>query len=123
MRPLRVTGIVAALMLFCGAAGAHSFLDEADPRVGSTVHSAPREVTLRFTQDLEPAFSNVTIMDTAGQRVDAGTSIVSGNVVRVPLRPIGPGRYRVTWRVLSVDTHTTEGAFTFTVDADGAGTR
>ena len=117
MPPLRVIGIVAALVFFCGAAGAHSFLDEADPRVGSTVHVAPREVTLRFTQDLEPAFSSVAITDASGQRVDAGQPIVSGNVMRVPLRAIGAGRYRVTWQVLSVDTHTTEGAFTFGVDA------
>jgi methionine-rich copper-binding protein CopC len=35
--------------------------------------------------------------------------------MRVPLRGIRPGTYRVSWRVLSVDTHTTEGAFTFRV--------
>jgi copper resistance protein C len=117
MRPLRVLGAAAALVLSCGIARAHSFLDEADPRVGSTVHAAPREVTLRFTQDLEPAFSSVAITDASGLRVDAGKPIVSGNVMRVPLREIGVGRYRVTWQVLSVDTHTTEGAFTFGVDA------
>jgi methionine-rich copper-binding protein CopC len=36
-------------------------------------------------------------------------------VVHVPLKAIRPGTYRVTWRVLSVDTHTTEGSFTFKV--------
>ena len=104
------------LVLFAGAAGAHAFLEEADPRVGSTVRIAPRELTLRFTQDLEPAFSTVTITDASGQRVDAGPPGISGNVMRVPLRAIGAGSYRVTWRVLSVDTHSTEGAFTFGVD-------
>jgi len=29
--------------------------------------------------------------------------------------PLAPGRYRVKWHVLSVDTHVTEGDFTFTV--------
>jgi methionine-rich copper-binding protein CopC len=33
----------------------------------------------------------------------------------VTLKPIKPGTYRVTWRVLSVDTHVTEGDFTFRV--------
>ncbi len=107
---------MAAVVLFAGAAGAHAFLEEADPRVGSTVRAAPSELRLRFTQDLEPAFSSVTVTDASGQRVDAGTPSFSGNVVRVPLRAIGAGSYRVTWRVLSVDTHTTEGAFTFGVE-------
>jgi methionine-rich copper-binding protein CopC len=35
--------------------------------------------------------------------------------VQVPLNPLGPGTYRVKWRVLSVDTHVTEGDFTFRV--------
>jgi methionine-rich copper-binding protein CopC len=117
MRIVRVLGSAAALVLFGNVAGAHAFLDEADPRVGSTVRAAPREVTLRFTQDLEPDFSSVAITDASGQRVDAGKPGVSGNVMRVPLRPIGAGNYRVTWRVLSTDTHTTEGTFTFGVAA------
>jgi methionine-rich copper-binding protein CopC len=117
MRALLVVGCIAALVLFGGVAGAHAFLDEAEPKVGSTVRAAPREVTLRFTQDLEPAFSSITITDASGQRVDVSKPSFSGNVVRVPLREIGAGRYRVTWRVLSVDTHSTEGAFTFGVEA------
>jgi copper resistance protein C len=116
MRSVWALGGAAALALFGSAAGAHAFLDEADPRVGSTVRAAPREVTLHFTQDLEPAFSSVTITDASGQRVDAGKPSVSGNVMRVPLRQIGAGNYRVRWRVLSTDTHTTEGTFSFGVD-------
>jgi methionine-rich copper-binding protein CopC len=79
------------------------------------VRPAPRELTLWFTQNLEPAFSTVTVTDASGQRVDAGKPSISGNVMRVPLRTIGTGTYRVRWRVLSVDTHTTEGGFSFTV--------
>jgi copper resistance protein C len=44
-----------------------------------------------------------------------GQTGVSGSVMRVALRPIRPGTYRVTWRVLSVDTHTTEGSYSFIV--------
>jgi copper resistance protein C len=33
----------------------------------------------------------------------------------VSLRPLSPGSYKVVWRVLSVDTHTTEGSFSFSV--------
>jgi copper resistance protein C len=35
--------------------------------------------------------------------------------MRVGLKPLSPGTYRVRWHVLSVDTHRTEGSFTFHV--------
>ena len=49
------------------------------------------------------------------QRVDTGKARVSGNQMSVSLRAGGPGTYRVNWRVLSVDTHSTDGNFTFQV--------
>jgi methionine-rich copper-binding protein CopC len=99
------------------AALAHAVLDHADPLVGSTVASAPREVTLTFTQKLESAFSSVQVTDANGARVDQGKPQISGNVMRVGLKSLPQGTYRVHWRVLSVDTHTTEGNFTFRVGA------
>jgi methionine-rich copper-binding protein CopC len=103
------------LSLATGEAGAHAFLDHAEPRVGNKVASPPHEVTLWFTQKLEPAFSNVTVTNAAGQRVDTGKPRVSGNQMSVSLRSGAAGTYHVTWRVLSVDTHTTDGNFTFQV--------
>jgi methionine-rich copper-binding protein CopC len=38
-----------------------------------------------------------------------------GNQMSVPLRAGGAGTYHVNWHVLSVDTHTTEGNFSFQV--------
>jgi methionine-rich copper-binding protein CopC len=102
-------------MLASSAAQALAFLDHADPRVGNKVASPPREVTLWFTQKLEPAFSSVTVTNAAGERVDSGKARVSGNQMSVSLRPGGAGTYRVNWHVLSVDTHTTNGNFTFQV--------
>jgi copper resistance protein C len=103
------------LVLATGVAQAHAFLDHAEPRVGNKVASAPREVTLWFTQKLEPAFSTVTVTNASGQRVDTGKARVSGNQMSVSLRSGGTGTYHVTWHVLSVDTHTTDGSFAFEV--------
>jgi methionine-rich copper-binding protein CopC len=112
--PIFVTS--ALLILMAGtAAEAHAFLDHAEPRVGSTVPSAPREVSLSFTQNLEPAFSSVEVSDANGARVDLGKPSIRAGVMRVSLKPLPPGTYRVRWQVLSVDTHTTEGSFTFNV--------
>jgi copper resistance protein C len=109
-------GIIPLLLaLATGEAAAHAFLDHAEPRVGNKVATAPREVTLWFTQKLEPAFSSITVTNPSGQRVDTGKTRVSGNQMSVSLRSGGAGTYRVNWRVLSVDTHTTDGNFTFQV--------
>jgi hypothetical protein len=116
MRHSSLLGIIPLLLLFAtGEAAAHAFLDRAEPRVGNKVASAPREVTLWFTQKLEPAFSTITVTDAAGQRVDTGKTRVSGTQMSVSLRPGGTGTYHVNWRVLSVDTHRTDGSFTFQV--------
>lgn len=108
------------LMFWSLAAGsgayAHAFFDHADPPVGSTVHSAPARVEVWFSQDLEPAFSTLKVVDGSGKQVDRrDQSVPEGNRRRmtVSLPPLAPGRYRVVWRALSADTHVTEGDFTF----------
>ena len=98
-----------------GPARAHAFLDHASPLVGGTVASAPHEVTLSFTQNLEPAFSTVEVTDANGARVDQGKASVSGSTMRIGLKSLPPGNYKVHWHALSVDTHTTQGTFTFHV--------
>ena len=103
------------LLLAMTEASGHAFLDHAEPRVGNTVASPPHEVTLTFTQKLEPAFSTISVTNAAGQRVDSGRARVSGSQMSISLKPGGTGTYHVNWRVLSVDTHTTDGNFTFQV--------
>ena len=111
-----VFGMIPLLVLLgTSEALAHAMLDHAEPRVGNKVATAPREVTLWFTQKLEPAFSSITVTDPAGQRVDTGKTRVSGNQMSIAIRAGGAGTYRVNWQVLSVDTHRTDGNFTFQV--------
>ena len=115
---MRILIIIVSLWLAAAAstaAQAHAFLDHASPLVGSTVPTAPHEVALTFTQNLEPAFSTVEVTDGSGTRVDQGKAQVSANTMSIGLKALGPGTYRVRWHALSVDTHTTEGSFTFHV--------
>lgn len=109
-------------LLFAVAAAssamAHAFLDHAAPAVGSTVHASPSELRLWFTEPLEPAFSTVRVLNAAGQPVDRGDKQIDPSnrtLLKVGLSPLGPGAYKVMWRVLSVDGHVTEGDFTFRV--------
>jgi len=106
--------IVLLLAFGAPAARAHAFLDHANPAVGSTVATAPQQLTLWFTQKLEPAFSSVEVMGPKGASV-GGKTEVNGNTMHVGIRTAGPGTYHVHWQALSVDTHKTQGSFSFTV--------
>jgi methionine-rich copper-binding protein CopC len=93
-------------------------LDHASPPVGSSQGAAPREVVLWFTEQLEPAFSTIEVRNANGAVVSSGKASVDPKQrtqLRVPLKSLGPGTYKVIWRVLSVDTHRTQGNFTFRV--------
>jgi methionine-rich copper-binding protein CopC len=61
-------GALSLLFLTVGAAAAHAHasLAHASPSVGSTVSAAPHEVILTFTERLEAAFSNLTVVDARG---------------------------------------------------------
>src|SRR6516225_2247464 len=112
MRRSSLIGLLPLMILLAtGSAQAHAFLDHAEPRVGNKVAAPPHQLTLWFTQKLEPAFSSVTVTNAAGERIDSGKPRVSGNQMSVSLRSGGSGTYHVNWKVLSVDTHTTDGSF------------
>jgi len=108
--------VVAVLLAGAATADAHSALERAEPRAGSRLKTAPLEIKLWFTEKLEPAFSTLRVEDGGGRRVDRADGRVDGDeptLMRVSLTPLAPGTYRVLWRVLSVDGHVTDGAFSF----------
>jgi copper resistance protein C len=110
--------VVLAVLSFVSTAAAHGVLQRAEPRGGSTLKSAPAQVRLEFTGAIEAAYSHVHVLDGGGRRVDLGDSRVDPDnraLLRVSLPLLPPGRYRVAWRVLSVDSHVTEGDFTFRI--------
>jgi methionine-rich copper-binding protein CopC len=109
-------GCAAALV--AGTVLAHAMLHKAVPAVGSRIAASPPRVELVFTERLEPAFSSVQVLDAGGRRVDRGDSTVDAKArehMGVSLPPLAPGRYRVTWRAVSVDTHVTSGDYAFDV--------
>ena len=111
-------GIAALACTLAIAAHAHGFLEKSDPRVGSTVHAAPTELRLWFSEPLEPAFSSVQVTDAQGQHVEEGRSQVDKKergLMRVALKKLGAGSYTATWRIVSLDTHVTQGHFVFHV--------
>jgi methionine-rich copper-binding protein CopC len=97
---------------------AHAFLQRAEPGVGSAVQTSPNEVRIRFTENIEPAFSSIQVFDASGKEVDKRDVHLDRSdsaLLHVSLPRLGAGTYKVVWRVVSVDTHVTNGNFTFRV--------
>jgi copper resistance protein C len=113
---IRSATLLATLMLGMASAYAHAFLDHASPLVGSTVNTSPGEVRMWFTQALEPRFSAAQLRSSAGAVLGNGTvDTADPKQLVIPTHGLPPGKYKVTWKVLSVDTHRTEGSFGFEV--------
>jgi len=115
---LRAALGLAAFLTFAPGAFGHAFLDHAAPAVGSTIRTAPPSIRIWFTQELEPAFSTVRVIDANGNVVASSDNAVDASdrtLLHLPIPALPPGTYRVVWRVLSVDSHVTEGDFKFSV--------
>jgi copper resistance protein C len=115
---LHQVALCVAVQTCCSQAYAHAFLDRARPAVGSTVHGSPTEIRLWFTSPLEPAFSNVKVLDQSGRQVDRKDKQVERGdpaQIKVTVPALANGTYRVVWHILSVDSHVTEGDFIFEV--------
>lgn len=105
-------------LLIGGPAGAHAFLRQAVPPVGGIVSSAPAEIRLTFTEGVEPAFSRIELTTPEGKPIKTGPATVDprdNTQLILQLPRLAPGRYRVKWRVVSVDTHPTEGDYVFEI--------
>jgi methionine-rich copper-binding protein CopC len=111
-------GLAALLCLSLGqSAFAHAFLKHADPAVGSSVGVLPGELVLTFTEDLEVPFCKVIVTGPDGATAGDAPHAVPGHPdeIAIPLTSAGHGSYKVVWHAVSVDTHHTQGQFTFTV--------
>lgn len=114
-----VLSLVTCLAMSAAPAWSHSGLKRAEPPAESALKRPPTEVKLWFSERLEPAYSSIQVQNERGETVDRrDTRIDPSNplVLKVGLQSLERGVYTVIWRVLSVDSHVTEGRFTFRVE-------
>jgi copper resistance protein C len=115
--------IIALASIACaaGAARAHSFPEEQTPAAGQVLTAAPAEVAIRYDAPIEKLFANLEVIGPDGKNQAVGSPQLSADsrTLSVKLAPLGPGEYQVKWGVLCVDTHRTQGSYTFTVAAKG----
>jgi copper resistance protein C len=118
MSRLFVPAIALSLVVASTSAFAHAELKGSSPAANASLQSAPSEVVIEFTEEVEPKFSTIEMHDFSGTRVDNGdVHAVPENAkhLAVGLKPLQPGTYKVIWRITSTDTHKTSGSYTFKV--------
>jgi len=122
---LRATLLVPLLAVVFGMlaflpqeASAHAFLERSEPSENRVLPEAPAEVSLTFTEPLEPNFSDAQLFDSTGTLVPTEPSrIGADNQILLTLPEDLPnGTYTVQWRnVSSVDGHQQRGFVPFTI--------
>jgi methionine-rich copper-binding protein CopC len=108
-----------AFILAAAPAFAHAQLQKAVPAAGGTVGAAPNEIRLKFSESIEPRFSNIALATQQGVAEPIGKPSVdpadNSVLIATIAQQLKPGVYKVTWRAVSTDTHKTQGSFAFTV--------
>jgi methionine-rich copper-binding protein CopC len=95
---------------------AHSELDKSDPADGANLQTAPTEVVLTFSAELDPAGSKFTVTDAGGVKVGSGAvdlDVAARNTMRGRLSITKAGTYRIAWTSLSLDGDQLQGRVTF----------
>ena len=96
---------------------AHAHLKDQAPAADSTV-SAPSELRLVFSEGVEATFSKVSISKDGAPVPVKGLATEGSDkktLIVTPAAPLAAGAYKVEWHAVSVDTHKSEGAYSFKV--------
>lgn len=109
---------LATIMFRPGPAFAHALPVEMYPLDGAELDESPAEIRIKFSEPIEAAASRLIVQDAQGQPIHGAHQSSPDEVTLVvTLPPLPNGVYAATWEVLSTDTHTTSGQFTFSVAA------
>src|SRR5712671_5055493 len=94
-------------VLLPASSEAHAILLRSDPAKDAVLNSAPSQVRMWFSEDLNPTFSTAMVVDSANQRVDTKNAHVSSSDTRemdLSLQSgLQPSAYIVIWRTQSAD--------------------
>lgn len=118
-----VTGLLAltVLLLTAGTASAHDVITGSDPADGSTVPTAPTQVSVTFDETPQPEGAALTVVGPDGARHEQGAATVRDKVVSVPVGALPQaGQYEIGYRIVSSDGHPVSGSVTFDLTTPSA---
>jgi len=112
------TAILALASAATSSAFAHATLQSSDPKAGSTLATAPKQVRLKFNETLEPAFSKIRLTGPQNNEIPLPATAVDKadpTVMTAPLPALSSGAYRIQWSAMTHDGHKVKGEVTFKV--------
>ena len=123
---LAAAGLLTVGLVLAAAAPAwaHAEVVGSVPADGATVAGAPAELVVDLSEPVELRYTKVSVVDGDGHPFPAGAATFGGVMpkpeepvaLHVPLPPLPPGTYRVSWSTLSSDDlHQTAGTLLFGV--------
>ena len=107
--------LTAVLFAVAGVAQAHTHLESATPADNSVLTSPPTQLTLNFSEPTR--LTALTLQkdgDKETKRIDALPKDPSA-ALSIPVAPLAPGKYVVSWRAVGDDNHLMSGTLHFTV--------
>lgn len=120
---LRSLALASALLLaLAGPAFGHALYERSEPASGAQL-VAPGQIQVWFTEEVEPSFSKLEVLDSSRKRVDLDDRHPAPGDRKALIVSVGElpdGTYTVSRRALSaVDGHVTRGVFALAVGAGG----
>jgi copper transport protein len=116
---LLILCITAQFVVTASPVAAHAFLESSNPAANAVLPTAPRSITLTFTEPLETSYSRAELYDESGTLIPGTTSTVGPQPLSMTAQipsGLGNGTYSLLWRTLSTaDGHTAQGYLPFTI--------
>ena len=116
---IRVLGWSSVLVLLAVATTfAHLAATKTLPDADAVVTESPQQIQVWFTQDPDPAISQLSLEGPSGA-VELGDTKVSDEKSLMAMVPgtLAPGSYTVSWRTAGDDGHVRRGDYGFAVHA------
>jgi methionine-rich copper-binding protein CopC len=111
-RLLLATSVAGVLIV--GQAYGHAMLEHSTPDNNAVLSVAPKSIDLSFGHPTKLVMLKLLKgKDIIPITVD--TSAADSKTFSIPLPPLTPGQYQVTWSSLSADGHPMKGVIAFTI--------
>jgi copper transport protein len=108
--------VIALVALLPSLALAHAQLASSMPADRQSLQSPPKDLMLHFTEAVRLTALTIARDGGGSTQVDSLPAGVMTDF-SVPAPALQAGRYSVSWRAVSADSHVMSGTFTFTVGA------
>ena len=114
--PVYLSALSAAILLSATQADAHANLVSSEPAKDAAV-SAPKSITLHFSEALEMKVSGFKLTDIDGKPVaiKAVAAPDAKSLAATPAAPLAPGLYTISWTSMGDDAHKMTGTVSFSV--------